>query len=161
MPEVLAGTELSKAQGWLDAAGEAARASGCLRRKCGSVLVGADGKMFAAAVNKVPDGAKVHCDPYCLKPGFKSDKGCCVHAEQRSILGALQSGQKVEGSIMVFASVDDAGERLLSGRPYCTICSKMALESGVKYWILEHAEGVTRYGAAEYNQISFEYGGEE
>lgn len=160
MPEILTGTAKEQAQTWLQAAGNAARHSACLRRKCGSVLVSEGGEIYAEDVNKLPRGAEVHCNPYQLGQGFKSDKACCVHAEQRSILQALQKGQKVEGSTMVFASVDDAGNRLQSGRPYCTICSKMALESGVKYWILEHAEGITRYEALEYNKLSFEYNGD-
>ena len=161
MPERLAGAAAEHALKWLEAAANVARSSPCKRRKCGSVLVGADGAVFGAAVNQPPvDGFTTHCEPdYCLAEGFRSDKACCVHAEQRSILLALKNGQQVAGSTMVFASVDAAGQRKLSGQPYCTICSKMALESGVEAWILEHAEGVTRYDAVEYNRISFESNG--
>lgn len=160
MPEILTGTDREQAFTWLQAAAESARHSACLRRKCGSVLVSEEGEVYAPDVNKLPRGAAAHCNPYQLGQGFKSDKACCVHAEQRSILQALQKGLKVEGSTMVFASVDENGNRLQSGSPYCTICSKMALESGVRYWVLEHAEGITRYEALEYNTISFEYNGE-
>jgi deoxycytidylate deaminase len=159
MPQTLTGHAAAQALVWLEAAAAAAQASPCHRRKCGSVLVSAAGEVFGAAVNQPPPGAAVHCTPYCLPAGFKSDKACCVHAEQRSILNALQSGQSVQGSTMVFASVDAAGQRLKSGQPYCTICSKMALENGVEFWILEHESGIVQYGAAEYNRISFEYNG--
>lgn len=159
MPEVLTQTAEAKALAWLEAAAETARASHCLRRKCGSVLVSAEGEVFAPAVNQLPPGAEVHCDPYCLDKAFKSDKACCVHAEQRTVMAALKEGRSLAGSTMVFASVDEVGARLKSGSPYCTICSKMALEAGVGYWILEHEHGVTRYGALEYNRISFEYKG--
>lgn len=160
MPDVLAGAAASEALKWLEAAADIARSSPCKKRKCGSVLVSADGSVFSGAVNQPPPGAAVHCTPYCLPAGFKSDKACCVHAEQRSILDAMKQGKSVAGSIMVFSSVDEAGNRLMSGQPYCTICSKMALESGVQAWILEHADGIKRYDAVEYNRISFEYNGE-
>ena len=159
MPEILADSAETQALAWLELAADEARRSPCLRRRCGSVLVAENGQIFGQAVNQPPPGAAVHCNPYCLPKGFKSDKACCVHAEERSILKALEAGHPVRGSTMVFASVDAAGQRLPSGQPYCTICSKLALEAGVAWWILEHAEGVTRYAAGDYNRLSFEYDG--
>ena len=160
MPQTLTGPALAEAEQWLEAAAQVARQSTCHRRKCGSVLVAEDGTMFAAAKNQLPPGAAVHCNPYCLPAGFKSDKACCMHAEERSIMQALKEGFPLQGTTMVFASVDEAGTRLASGQPSCTICSKMALEAGVGWWILEHADAVLRYAAAEYNHISFQYNGE-
>lgn len=158
MVEVLTGMELARAREWLEAAAVAARASCCLRKKCGAVLVGADGEVFGLAENRLPEGAVVHCNPYAWGEGFKSDRSCCVHAEQRVLMCALAEGREVRGSTLVYASLGEDGVRRVSGKPYCTICSKMALECGVGHWVLEHADGVTRYGAAEYNRVSFGYG---
>lgn len=43
----------------------------------------------------------------------------------------------------------------MAGKPYCTICSKMALDAGVSEWVLWHDKGITIYDANEYNEISF------
>ncbi len=165
MPEILTGDGLAVARVWLDRAGEVAKGSGCLKRQCGCVMVSADGVEIAAAFNSLPgpDGAVCpHCgDGYkAIRPGFKSDKTCCMHAEQRAVALAFRNfGDKVDGCTMYFHSLDEVtGAPRPSGRPYCTHCSKMALDAGVKYWVLEHDDGVTRYDAAEYNRISFEYG---
>ncbi|PIZ31245.1 MAG: hypothetical protein COY40_02605 [Alphaproteobacteria bacterium CG_4_10_14_0_8_um_filter_53_9] len=151
----------ARVEGWLEAAAEAARASVCCRRRCGSVLVDvASGDVLMGAENARPAGAPVHCDPYALASGFKSDKACCVHAEQRLVMQALREGVDMAACDLVFTSVDAAGERLVSGKPYCTICSKMVLEAGVRGWILDHEDGPIWYEAGEYNALSFRYDGE-
>jgi hypothetical protein len=37
----------------------------------------------------------------------------------------------------------------------------MALEGGVESWVLEHESGLVLYESAEYNQLSFDYKGEQ
>ncbi|MDB5478510.1 MAG: hypothetical protein JWM96_1005 [Alphaproteobacteria bacterium] len=160
--EILTGAELLQAQAWLEQAAIIARKSHCCRRRCGSILVDRTGNILAAAENKLPGKpgqAEIHCNPYQLHEDFKSDKGCCIHSEERLVMQALAEGKDFAGSTLVFTSVDEAGQRLQSGRPYCTICSKIALEAGVNWWILEHEEGIIRYEAAAYNTISFSYSG--
>jgi hypothetical protein len=65
----------------------------------------------------------------------------------------------VEGATLYFTSVDPSGEMLRSGHPYCTICSKMALEVGIAYFGLWHEEGIRLYGTEEYNLLSYQYPG--
>lgn len=161
--KTLTGDELQQAKHWLALAAETAGGSSCRRRRCGSIIVSKNGDVLARSENKLPGcagQAHIHCDPYATPPGFKSDKACCIHAEQRAVMGALANGHDLTGAIMVFASVDDEGAALPSGKPYCTICSKMALEAGIGWWILEHATGVVQYEAAAYNALSFQYNGE-
>lgn len=55
---------------------------------------------------------------------------------------------------MVFTRVDDKGQALLSGSPYCTVCSRLALDAGIGFWVLRHADGVRCYSAMEYHQLS-------
>jgi len=66
-----------------------------------------------------------------------TDKTCCVHAEQRAIVDALKNNPE------------------LSGNPYCTICSKMALDVGIKEFILLHKECPIAYNTEEYNLLSY------
>jgi hypothetical protein len=44
-----------------------------------------------------------------------------------------------------------------SGKPYCTICSKSALDIGIKEFVLWHEDGICAYDTAEYNLLSFDY----
>ena len=130
----------------------------CGRAKCGCVLV-SDGVIIGEGFNRPPGGLENQrrCHrKYEIGPGFRSDRTCCMHAEQRAILNALlRYPEKVMGSKLYFCRVDEAGLRIFSGKPYCTICSKMALEVGVAAFVLEHAEGLINYETQEYNDLSF------
>ena len=64
---------------------------------------------------------------------------------------------RIEGSTLYFARVDEKGILLPSGRPWCTECSKLALDLGVKTWVLWHAEGPAEYDAAHYDWLSNRY----
>ena len=162
MANVLIGEALAEAKHWLDKTAEVARGAGCGRAQCGTVIVNG-GEVIAEGVNSPPAEleSQRRCDKkHELKAGFKSDRTCCIHAEQRAVMNALRtSSDNLAGSTLYFCRVDENGERKISGRPYCTICSKMALDAGVGFWVLEHAEGITKYAADEYNDISFEYDG--
>lgn len=163
MPEQLTEKQQEQALQYLHQAANVARDALCEARACGTVIVSEDGVTIAEAFNQPPAALKSQqrCGrKHELKPGFKSDKTCCVHAEQRAIMKALAMyPDKLQGSTLYFASVDKEGNYLQSGPPYCTICSKMALEAGVKYWVLDHMDGgVTKYDSEEYNLISFDHG---
>ena len=86
-----------------------------------------------------------------------TDKTCCVHAEQRAIINALNNGESVKGSTLYFVRVNEKGEMIFSEKPYCTICSKMALDVGIKKFALWHEDGICVYGIEEYNDLSFAY----
>ena len=64
---------------------------------------------------------------------------------------------KVAGSRIYFISIDEDGKGLESGKPYCTICSKMALDVGIGEFMLLHDRGICIYDSGEYNTISFQY----
>ena len=95
-----------------------------------------------------------------LPPSFKSDKTCCVHAEQRAILNALSKGfeGKLVESTLYFLRLDHDEKPKHAGQPYCSICSKLALDVGIKYFALLHKDGWTYYKTKEYNDLTFEYG---
>ena len=133
--------------------------SECLKDKCGSVIVH-NNQIIGRGFNSPPGDKSIE---YCLKEtlpeDFKSEKHCCIHAEQRAVMDALKNYpnlKKYKDTRIYFTRADKDGKILMSGRPYCTICSKMALDAGIKEWALRHNLGIFVYGAEEYNSTSFE-----
>lgn len=139
---------------------EIASKSTCHRSKCGSLLISKSGNIIGEGYNSMPCNETSDCFKDSLPSGFKSDKTCCIHAEQRAIMNALKNNPKeVEGSSLLFIRLNGANEPKHSGDPYCTICSKMALDSGVSKFALWHKEGWTFYNSKYYNELSFQYSG--
>lgn len=76
-------------------------------------------------------------------------------------MDALRSNpQKLKGACLYFVKLDEADQIQFAGKPYCTICSKIALDSGISQFVLWHASGTTIYDTEEYNRLSFAYDGE-
>lgn len=70
---------------------EIAKLSPCFRSKCGSIIV-KNNEIIGQGYNSPPLDEKLdHCLKDDLPKGFKSDKTCCIHAEQRAIMNELQS----------------------------------------------------------------------
>jgi dCMP deaminase len=132
----------------------------CSRAHCGSIIVSSDGQIIGRGYNAPPlgDEAQRMCDAE-LDQSIKknNDKTCCVHAEWNAILDALKHhAPKVEGSTLYFMRVDDAGNFTEAGQPYCTVCSRLALESGVATFGLWN-EGPEMIPTDQYNQRSYAY----
>ncbi|MBN2094818.1 MAG: hypothetical protein JW727_02120 [Candidatus Aenigmarchaeota archaeon] len=154
----LEGEERKEAERMLHEAEKLALLSTCLRSRCGSVIV-RDGKIIGSGYNSPPLDRKLE---FCIKDklpkDFKSDKTCCIHAEQRAIMDALRrNSEKLSGSRLYFIRLDEKGKGAFAGKPYCTICSKMALDAGISEFVLWHKEGICVYETEEYNKLSFEY----
>lgn len=147
---------------WIEYAASLAREhSRCGRSKCGSVIV-RDCEVIGEGFNSPPGEreSQSRCERKAeLKDGFKSDRTCCVHAEQRAVMDALKSRSGfLKGSTLYFIRLDDQGQPQSSGMPYCTICSKMALDAGIEWFVLWHGgEEIVAYGTEEYNDLSFAY----
>ena len=159
---------------WFRIASSIAMLAQCQKAHCGAVLVspvafthaGQDalfaGSLLAYGFNGPPqnDPAYRKCGsilPSKIHP--KADRTCCVHAEARALFAA--SRDRLAGATLYFARVDAKGSLDPSGRPYCTGCSKLALDLGVRKWVLWHAGGPREYFADEYNHLSHEYDEEE
>ena len=114
---------------------QVAQLASCNRAKCGSIIVSADGQVIGRGYNAPPlgDESQRMCDtPLNKELKQNNDKTCCVHAEWNAILDALKHhADKVPRSTLYFMRVNDAGECTEAGQPYCTVCSRLALESGV------------------------------
>lgn len=147
---------------WIEYAAALAREhSRCGRSKCGSVIV-RDGVVIGEGFNSPP--GQLESQSRCarkheLKDGFKSDRTCCVHAEQRAVMDALKHRSGfLKGSTLYFVRLDDQNQPQASGKPYCTICSKMALDAEIGWFVLWHGgDEITAYETEEYNDLSFAY----
>jgi deoxycytidylate deaminase len=89
---------------------------------------------------------------------YPADKTCCVHAEQRAIMAALRDHpHKLAGADLHYVAIDDQGQVEYAGKPYCTHCSKLALDVGIKRFGLWHRQGIKMYDTLEYNRLSYRY----
>lgn len=150
------------------AAAKEAEKAICLRDKCGAVLVLDDvviGRGYSGPATADTDKTRhtagsQKCDctyPQSAKP--KSDRTCCVHAEWRAIIEALQHAPtgSLVGSALYFTRVDGDGNILKSGEPYCTVCSRLALDTGISQFGLWHESGIRMYDTEEYNELSYQF----
>ncbi len=157
--KVLSGSEEKEAMKYIDEAAKVALHATCERKKCGTVIV-MKSKIIGKGFNSPP--TNIESQRRCLndKSSYDkrvTDKTCCVHAEQRAIMDALKNNpEKIVGSRLYFVRLDKTKKKP-SGQPYCTICSKMALDAGIKEFVLWHDSGITVYDTDEYNDLSFQY----
>lgn len=137
-----------------------ARLATCNRAHCGAVVVSNSGSIIGRGYNAPPlgDESQRMCDTV-LDTSIKqnNDKTCCVHAEWNAIIDALKNhADEIEGSTLYFMRIDDAGEFTEAGRPYCTVCSRFALESGIKTFGLWN-NGPEMIPTDDYNIQSYAY----
>ena len=156
---VLSGQEHTDAFGYIIHAAESAQKALCLNAHCGAVVIHG-GTIVGRGYNGPPrdDLSKRYCKN-TIRPQKKNyDKTCCVHAEWRAIVDALRHIKNLSGSRLYFVRVDDKGDIKKSGKPYCTVCSRLALDAGISEFILWHEEGICVYNTEEYNDMSYCYG---
>jgi len=158
----LRGEEERKGLEFLTIASTVALQAGCGRSRCGSVIV-KDNKIIGRGFNSPPGDMEGQRRCSALKGGYHpkvTDKTCCVHAEQRAIIDALKNHpEQIVGSRLYFIRLDNRDQPSRAGQPYCTICSKMALDLGIKEFVLWHEDGIAVYDTEEYNLLSYEYKG--
>ena len=156
----ISGSELEEILPFFKAAAAVAKESTCHRAKCGAVIL-KDHKIIGKGYNgpALYDEANRKCDHiYNLSIKPKYDKTCCVHAEWRAILDACKnSADKIGDSDLYFIRVDEKDNFTNAGEPYCTTCSRLALESGIGKFILWNADGANIYNTAEYNNKSYQF----
>lgn len=144
---------------WMLEAAKIAEKAMCHRAKCGTVIV-ANGTIIGAGYNAPALDKEENrmCDAEVApgKPNY--DRTCCVHAEWRAILDALAKyPDKIKGAKLYFTRIDDSGAILKSGKPFCTVCSRLALDTGIATFVLWHEEGICEYPTVEYNRLSYAY----
>ena len=144
---------------WMNEAVQVANQALCLNAKCGAVIV-KDNQIIGAGYNAPPQDKEEN--RMCNKkfgPGKPNyDKTCCLHAEWRAIINALKDNPtKIIKAKLYFIRTGEDGKIIKSGKPYCTVCSRLALDVGIDKFILWHEEGICEYDTKEYNQLSYEY----
>ena len=158
---ILSGAERDIALELIATVAYVARSSTCERSKCGSVIVNGN-KLIGIGFNSPP--RNIESQRRCSIPKRSyhdkvTDKTCCVHAEERAIINALTTNpEEVEGSRLYFVRLDENGKPSRAGEPYCTKCSKLALDVGIAEFVLWRDEGICVYDTEEYNNISYEFG---
>ncbi len=157
----LFGDEEKQALEYIEKASAVAQQATCERSKCGSVIVQRD-TIIGSGFNSPPKNIEeqrrcsYNKDSYHKKV---TDKTCCIHAEQRAILDALRKHpDALFGSRLYFIRLTDTGAASKAGEPYCTICSKLALDVGIAEFVLWHEKGVCVYNTNEYNTRSYTFG---
>lgn len=143
----------------MDEAVEVAKKAKCLKAKCGTVIV-KDGCLIGEGYNAPPldkeENRTCHKEFGPGKP--KYDRTCCMHAEWRAIMDALKkNSDKITGAKLYFMRVDENGHIKKSGAPYCTVCSRLALDSGISHFLLWQDKGICEYSTDEYDRLSYEY----
>lgn len=155
----LSGAEEQEALEWLATTASVALDASCTRAQCGSIIVNAR-RILGRGFNSPPGDlvSQRRCaNEKNIYDQKVTDKTCCVHAEQRAILDALSNAEHLNGSRLYFVRLNAEGEPARSGNPYCTICSKMALDTGIAEFVLWHEEGICVYDTQEYNNLSYRY----
>jgi deoxycytidylate deaminase len=141
-----------------EAAKEASKAL-CLRDKCGAVIV-LKNKVIGRGYNAPPQDditmRKCHLDLVeSSKP--KSDRTCCLHAEWRAMIDALKQDE-THGGVLYLVRVTNSNELKVSdGIPYCTVCSRLALDIGLKEFILWTKDGAKVFNTKDDNEISYDF----
>lgn len=145
---------------YFEEAAKQARLAMCNRAKCGSVIVAEDGEVIGEGFNAPPlnDESQRYCDEefdYSIKP--KYDKTCCVHAEWNAIIDGLKNDAgKMAGATLYFMRVNEDGEWTDAGEPFCTVCSRLAIASGLGKFALWVNNEPKVYTTDEYNKVTYD-----
>ena len=145
---------------YFEEAANVARHATCYRARCGSVIVLSGDIIIGRGYNGTPLGDETQrmCGvDYRMDRKPKSDKTCCVHAEWNAIIDALQNyPAEIEGSTLYFMRIADDDSMTDAGHPYCTVCSRLALQSGLKWFGLWNS-GPELIDTKKYNRLSYDF----
>ncbi len=145
---------------YMNEAAKVAKNALCLKAKCGTVIV-KDKEIIGRGYNAPPldiENNRTCLDEYDFSGKPRYDHTCCMHAEWRAIIDALKHGsEKLKGSVLYFVRIDNDGNIKKSGKPYCTVCSRFALDVGISNFCLWHETGIAAYPTDEYDRLSYAY----
>lgn len=157
----ISGKELEAVHSFFKESAKVATQATCTRARCGSVIVNDKGEIIGSGYNSPPldNEAGRTCDEtfnHTKKPRY--DITCCIHAEWRAILNALkESSQSTEGSTLYFMRIDENNNFTDAGVPFCTVCSRLAMEAGISYFALWNKSKADLYETLEYNKKSYDF----
>ncbi|HTY39638.1 MAG TPA: hypothetical protein VMC43_00915 [Candidatus Paceibacterota bacterium] len=157
--KILKDEEEKKALEWLNKAVEVAKQSLCQRAHYGSIIE-KDGAELSEGFNSPPQNDEHYrtcANEYEIPTGFRHDRTCCIHAEQRAIQNGYKAGKDLRGAKIYLVTVDEAGNKVPTADLKCTICSRAVLDAGIKEFVYYFADGVRSYDPEEVHKLSFEY----
>lgn len=130
----------------------------CKKAFCGSIII-ANGKVIGRGFNSPAGNEQERCnDNYLIPEQNKHDITCCVHAEIRVIHDAMtNSASELVGAKLYFIRLNNQFEPTTAGTPYCTICSREALDSGIAEFGLWRDDHFHMYNTQEYNNLTYQY----
>ena len=142
-------------------AADEAKLATCRRASCGAIIVSNQGSVIGKGHNSPPLGNETQrtcmVDDFDFAKKPKYDKTCCVHAEWNAILDACKHfPDEIVGSTLYFMRVDNSGDFTNAGEPYCTVCSRLSLESGIATFVLWN-DSPQFYDTAQYNTLSYDF----
>jgi len=145
---------------YFEDAATVAKYATCYRARCGSVIVSERNVIIGRGYNAPPLGDETQrtCDvEYHTDKKPKSDKTCCVHAEWNAIIDALKNyPEEIEGSTLYFMRIAGDNSFTEAGDPYCTVCSRLALQSGIRWFGLWNG-GPQMIDTKKYNLLSYDF----
>jgi deoxycytidylate deaminase len=150
--------EIKEIKHYLELAAKEAIKSTCKKSQRGAVVVEPD-YYLGLGYNKVTD--EIFCNP-CIREHIQDNSSVeqcsAIHAEQMAIFKAAIYCRNADlsGSRLYHIKVKD-GKMVPSGKPSCTVCSRMIVESGISEVVLWHPEGYAIYDSKEFNELSFKY----
>ncbi|MGV8142671.1 MAG: deaminase [Candidatus Pacearchaeota archaeon] len=157
---ILKSKEEQEAKQFIEQATTQAQKATCQRSKCGSIIIKDQtiiGKGYNSPAKDLESQRRCKNDKSEYNKKV-TDKTCCIHAEQRAIMDAMRENPtKLKDSVLYFIRLDENNVPSHAGNPYCTICSKLALDVGIKEFVLWHKDGITAYNTQEYNTLSYQY----
>ena len=119
-----------------------------------------NGKLISEGFNSPPQNKlelSTCLNEYDIPLGFRHDRTCCIHAEQRAIQNAMKAGQDTNGAKIYFIAIDDKGNKIMATDMKCTICSRAVLDAGIKEFIFFCREGIRSYNPEEVDKLSYQY----
>lgn len=134
----------------LKEAGSQAKQSKCKKSQRGVVIV-KNNKVIAAGYNK-PTIEELCCLRDAITDNSRAELCTAVHAEQMALLKSIENPA---GGTMYHIKLKN-GCMVQSGRPSCTVCSRMILEADVNV-VLWQKECYVMYSPEEFNKLCFEY----
>ncbi len=158
--KTVVGKDAKEAEKYFREAALAASKATCRRAHCGTVIVSGD-MIIGEGYNSPPlnqESNRTCSDVFnsVLKP--KYDKTCCIHAEWRAMLDACKRHPaEVDGSTLYFMRIDDNGGFTDAGQPFCTVCSRLAMEAGIATFVLWNQDSIYAYDTDEYDRTSYNY----
>jgi dCMP deaminase len=152
--------EIEKVKAFFRVAAEEAQHSTCLKSQRGAVIV-KGGEIIGRGYNKVT--IPELCNP-CIRENIKDNSRVelcsAIHAEQMAIIDAAEYGEKSLFGATMFHIKLKNGQIRPSGKPSCTVCSRILSEAKIKFVLWhqdEKGEYYAVYSPEELNRLSFDY----